>query len=86
MRSFGRASRSPPDQVAQRIDEAGRGGVRKHPVEADNDGAAGWLPGLLIEIVAENGTAKGANLYESPLTLWARDPEGLPTDVEIDTF
>jgi hypothetical protein len=41
---------------------------------------------LLIEVLAKNGTAKVADLYESPFTLRARGPEDLSTDAQIDAI
>jgi type I restriction enzyme R subunit len=41
---------------------------------------------LLIEVLAKNGTAKVADLYESPFTLRARGPEDLFTDAQIDAI
>ena len=40
---------------------------------------------LLIEVLAKNGTAKVADLYES-FTLRARGPEDLFTDAQIDAI
>jgi len=41
---------------------------------------------LLIEVLAKNGTAEVADLYESPFTLRARGPEDLFTDAQIDAI
>jgi hypothetical protein len=41
---------------------------------------------LLFEVLAKNGIAKVADLYESPFTLRARGPEDLFTDTEIDAI
>ena len=41
---------------------------------------------LLIEVLAKDGTAKVADLYESPFTLRARGPEDLFTNAQIDAI
>jgi type I restriction enzyme R subunit len=41
---------------------------------------------LLIEVLAKNGSAKAADLCESPFTLRARGPKDLFTDAQIDAI
>ena len=58
-------------------------GVRSSPTFRPQQGD--YLE-LLIEVLAKNGTAKVADLYESPFTLRARGPEDLFTDAQIDAI